>query len=80
MNPFEINTLVRFDYETFIRNWDVECYERDYEHNFPINGKFIFMGEIKQMPGHCILCNIKTGKIIAGYHTDNFIELTEEEV
>jgi len=26
------------------------------------------------------LCNFKTGKIICGYHTDNFRILTDDEV
>lgn len=39
----------------------------------------VFLGEIQNMPGHCIIV-LPSGKIIWGYHTDDFIELTEEEV
>jgi hypothetical protein len=40
---------------------------------------YVFFGEIPNMPGHCIVADYETGKIHSGYHTDNFIELGEEE-
>jgi len=47
---------------------------------FKENGIYIFFGEIPNMPGHCIVSDHKTGKIYSGYHTDNFVELTGDEV
>lgn len=41
---------------------------------------YVFLGEIPNMPGHCVVLNHRTGKVYSGYHTDNFIELTEDEV
>lgn len=44
---------------------------------------FIFLGEIPNMRGHCVLLEfgfLATDKIHKGYHTDNFRELTEDEV
>lgn len=76
---FEINTLVKIDYDSFITNNTLKWYDEHYQYVFPKDCVFIFMGEIKQMPGHCILCNLETGKITAGYHTDLFVELTEDE-
>ena len=31
------------------------------------------------MPGHCVVADHRSGKIYSGYHTDKFVELTEEE-
>lgn len=41
---------------------------------------YIFLGEISNMPGHCVVVNRKTGKIYSGYHTENFVELEENEL
>ena len=38
----------------------------------------LFLGEIVDMPGHCIIVNEK-GKVFWGYHTENFRALTEDE-
>ena len=40
----------------------------------------VFLGEIPNMPGHCVVVARKTGKIYFGYHTDSFTELTVDEV
>lgn len=47
--------------------------------------RLLLFGEIDQMPGHCVVANVgKTAdegaKLFWGYHTDNFVELTEKEV
>jgi hypothetical protein len=41
---------------------------------------FVILGEVEQMPGHCIIADIKTGQIYSCYHTEDFVELNEEEV
>jgi len=38
------------------------------------------MGEIVNMPGHCILLGTLTNKMYMGYHCDEFEEIPEEEV
>ena len=40
---------------------------------------YVFMGEIPNMPGHCVVVAQKSGKIHAGYHTELFVELSSEE-
>jgi hypothetical protein len=40
---------------------------------------YIFLGEIPNMPGHCVIAEKMSGKIHAGYHTESFIELTSDE-
>lgn len=70
----EVYTLVKFDYESL----DAEYYKY-YLDKFPVNEVFVFIGELKQMPGHCVVCNYRTGKIISGYHTADFVPLTEDD-
>jgi len=66
------NALVKFDYK--------KLPEEHHEfYPFKENQVYIFLGEIAQMPGHCIVIEMKSGKIFSGYHTENFTELTEEE-
>jgi hypothetical protein len=71
----EINSFVVFDKNTC----NPEHYEKYYRDIF--EGKtFVFLGEIKQCDGHCILADLKTGKILGMYHTENFREATEDEL
>jgi len=39
----------------------------------------IYLGEIPNMPGHGVFAG-GSGKIHIGYHIDEFVELTEDEV
>ena len=41
-------------------------------------GPYTFFGEIPNMPGHCIVMN-SIKNFAVGMHTDNFVELTEDE-
>jgi hypothetical protein len=41
---------------------------------------YVFLGEIPNMPGHCIVADIKTGRLFSGYHTEQFREVTDEEL
>jgi hypothetical protein len=49
-------------------------------HYYPFKkGKaYLFLGEILNMPGHCAVVGDNEA-VRFGYHTDNFVELTEEE-
>ena len=40
---------------------------------------FVYMGEIPNMLGHCVVAGYTTGKLYSGLHIENFIELTEDE-
>lgn len=40
----------------------------------------IYFGEIPNMPGHCVVMGSTTGDFYVGYHIENFVELTEDEV
>ena len=54
----------------------------DRKHYFPFfeGESCIFLGEIVNIPRHCVVIRISDGKTYSGYHTSSFIELTEEEV
>lgn len=71
----EINTLVVFDEESCTK----DDYEKYYKEHFPYRKTFVYLGEIKQVKGHCILCDLNSGKIIGMCHTENFREATEDE-
>lgn len=71
----EMNSYVVFNIESCGRS----SYKEYYEEVFPEGKLFVFMGEIKQCPGHCMLLDLKTGLILGMYHTSNFREATEDE-
>jgi hypothetical protein len=66
-------SLVKFDYESTPVEYH-KCYP------FKENEHYIFLGDIPNMPGHCVVVSVKTGQIYSCYHTENFIELTDDEV
>lgn len=46
---------------------------------FKLGEHLIFLGEIENMPGHCVVAKLKSGKIIVGFHTENFKKLSIDE-
>lgn len=64
--------LVRFDYSTL---------PEEYHKGYPFDPKcrYIYLGEIPNMQGHCIVMD-DNGKHYVGYHTSNFIELNDEYI
>lgn len=69
------NSLVKFDKEG--------CSEKDLDNyqaaGLDPDGTFLFMGEIRQMPGHCIVAD-GDGITHFGFHTENFVELEGDEI
>jgi hypothetical protein len=61
-------------------NFDSLPIEYHKEYPFSKYDTFIMLGEIEQMLGHCVIAHSKTGQIYIGYHTSDFVELTEDEV
>lgn len=41
------------------------------QYPFADGERLLFLGEIENMPGHCVVVN-RAGKVFWGYHTDNF--------
>jgi len=41
--------------------------------------KFVYFGEIPNMPGHCIVVGVETKEFYVGYHLEDFEEIPKEE-
>lgn len=65
-------SLVTFHYDM------PEAYHRKYP--FVEGDAYVFHGEIMNMPGHCVVSDMKTGQVFSGYHTENFREIAEDEL
>lgn len=61
--------------------FDFENMPKDFHDKYPFQKEqhLIFLGEIPNMEGHCIVIDNATGKFYSGYHTENFRELTDDE-
>lgn len=64
------------DYRDFVMGLPEDTAVKD----MVLNGPYIFLGEIPNMPEHCVVVSFKTGRVFCGYHTDDFHELSEDEV
>ncbi len=66
-------SLVSFNYDSL---------PSEYHEKYPFTkkGVYVFFGEIPNMGGHCVVADHKTGQIFSGYHTENFVEIPNEEV
>lgn len=49
-----------------------------YVANFGVE-TLIFLGEIPNMPGYCVIYDIVRSQIVWGYHTEYFVELTPKK-
>ena len=66
-------TLVKFDWTNLGKEW-----RSKYPEEFSLS-TLLYMSEISNMPGHCVVAG-RSGKLYIGYHTDQFIELAEDEI
>ncbi len=64
--------MVRFDFDAV----GVEYHSK---YPFVVGRTYVFFGEIANMPGHCVVADHQTGQLYSGYHTESFIELTDDE-
>lgn len=55
----------------------VSSEQRKY-YEFAKETSLVFLGEIPNMPGHCVIIG-RSGKTYIGYHIDDFRELTGDE-
>lgn len=92
--PRAIAEVVRFWFENYRFNLErpkprmfslvkaVENFqEEDPSYPFQRDEHLVYLGEIPNMPGHCVVAKFnrpKLGEIIVGYHTDNFKELDQD--
>ena len=54
--------------------------EDHYRYPFTPGGVYVFLGEIPNMPGHCVVADHGTGRVFSGYHTEGFAELSPDDV
>lgn len=47
--------------------------------SFSTKHRYLFLGEVPNMGGHCIVMDDE-GKLYVGYHTEHFVELTDDEL
>ena len=65
-------SLVKFDFDSMPTEWHDK-------YPFEPGQAYIYFGEFPNMPGHCVVAHHGTGRIFSGYHTENFVELPEDE-
>jgi hypothetical protein len=70
----DIPTPRTMSFVTFTDDWT-----KDSKPIFKNSWRFIFLGEIVQNPGCCVVACHDTGKIFSGYHTERFREMTRDE-
>ena len=75
MKKIKQYSLVKFDYDNIKKE-----FHEYYKDVFKYNAHYIFLGDIPNMEDHCIVIGVENKNIEIGYHTENFIELTEDEV
>lgn len=46
---------------------------------FKKGSTLLYLGEIRNMPGHCAVVEVASGKMHVGYHSDVFKEIPESE-
>ncbi len=46
---------------------------------FTPDGVYVFLGDIPNMPGHCVVADHRTGRVYSGYHTEGFAEVPGDE-
>ena len=56
-----------------------EAYAGEKRGVFKKDSHQVFLGEIPNMPGHCLVADTKTGRIYTGFHTDRFREIPEDQ-
>lgn len=72
-SKLEPMSLVLYNFDSVPQSWVDKM-------PFKKSHLYLFLGEVKQMPGHGIFLDIATNKIYSCYHIDEFILATEEQV
>jgi len=62
-----------------LEDWYREHLKKTNDHRFDKDNFFIYLGEIPNMPGNCVVIGHESGKIYSGYHTEDFRLPTEDE-
>jgi hypothetical protein len=62
--PFTLVVLTN-EYSEYLKSIKFNPFKKD--------KMFVYMGEIPNMLGHCVVAGYDTGIIYAGYHPENFM-------
>jgi hypothetical protein len=73
MSTIRERALVKFDFENV-----PATHHKQYP--FTDKDRFVYLGDIVSMPGHCVVVRLKDNTVFTCYHTSNFVELTEDEL
>jgi hypothetical protein len=57
-----------------------EAYPSEKQGAFKKGAHLIFLGEIPNMPGHCVVSDVKTGKLHTGFHIERFHEIPDDQI
>lgn len=86
MKKIKKNSVVIFDPSNFNPEYWDNLSEKDRKKYYSSLGYgskkpkfFVYLGDVLNAPGHAILVDMQTDKVITMRHTDNFREVTEEE-
>lgn len=86
MKSFIPGTVVVFDPESFNpKFWERLSEEEKIKYYGPLGygqekvKRFVFLCEIRNAPGHCVLVSLDDQKIETMRHTSDFREVTDEE-
>jgi len=62
--------------------FDCDKIPSEYRDAYPFTrqGVYVFLGEIANMKGHCVVADHITGQIYSGYHSEHFVEISEDKL
>ncbi len=62
-------------------NFSDKCLPKEYRGGYPMDPEhvYIYLGEIPNMEGHCVVLDNRDGQIYSGYHIELFTEISEDE-
>jgi hypothetical protein len=62
-----------------LADWMTDEQRNHYVEIFGSAAALLYLGEIPNMRGHCVIYSKDTNKMFVGYHIENFVEMSEEE-
>ena len=66
---------------TLVRTtFDKLTLEKYYKKELKIDKNYLFLSEITNMPGHCMLFDLDRERILGPFHCNEFRVCTEEEI
>ena len=86
MKAFKPGTVVVLNEKKLKGKWWDELTEKKRQEFYGLLGYgsnppkcFVFITEIVSAPGHCVVMDLDTNKLLSMYHTENFRKATDSE-